>query len=330
MLVKVNGSDVKEAFFDIEPLKTDSMLFRVDGNLLTIGASKDVLYRASIPIIESKGLSNLSVCVLYTNISPLIKSKDIVEIELSEFSINLSTQNFHVTLAVSDALIEMDDCPSKLDATPISSPGDLNLALNAYKYTGFFQKKLMIERPVQLCRSHAVLLLPTVWFRFKCCDIEATLTKEQCSIAYKFKPTHFMEADKLWLFRDNATIAIPIVPVDRDDEYLKVSETMTSLGIYNSKNLASKTKSLSQVIGDCDCSVYITDKDVYFRANKATLEVQDSIKEEVQKSFTTRLEYITAILNMLGDDKYFEILFKENIVCFRNNIIGVILSVGGK
>ena len=330
MIANVSGANIRDAFSDIAPLKATTIKFSVHENILTVSAESNALYVSNMEILESSGLSNIEVCVQYTDVSPLIDSEDIVKIELSEFSVNLSTQSFHVVLAMSDSIIESVEVPSINTAMPISNTDLLNLALNSFRYISFFQKKLMTERPIQLCKDHAVIILPTVWLRVKSCDLEATLTKEQCSMISKFNPTHFLESDRLWLFKKSSAISFPIIPVDRDDHFLSMLDSMKSLGVYNSKDLASKTKRISKTLGGCECSVYVTNNDVFFRAQNANLELKDTIVGDVLYSYDTRLEYMETIFTMLGDDRQFEMLYKDNLMCFRNGIIGIILSVGGK
>ena len=327
MLIEVESSDLKKVFSDISSLSCEVISFTTENNDLIITAGTSVVYETVIHIVQSLNYMDTVMNVQYLNMEELLGEKGNVKLEFTQFSIDMEYRTMSISLSASDSIVQRPDADTA-EKVLIPDRDSLTSALSVFKGLGIFQKTLQMDRPLQLFGDYGVVQFPTVWVRVRSSGITNVITKEQAIIISAFEPEEYSIGETLSLYKGNARLMLPLSPVPEDDEFLQLVDTMTSLGAKTTKGLLARTKRLSRTLGVCDCSVYVGESTLHFAITKNTLHIVDKADDTIQYSFDTRLEYITAILGLIGSDNALEVLTGKDIVCLRNARVSVILSTG--
>ena len=327
MFIKVNSSALKQTFADIKHLNCEVVSFTTENRQLIVTAGTSCVYETVLDIEESLEYIDTVINVEYIDISELLGVRDSVKLAFTQFSIELSYKGMSISLAASDTIVQRPDIPA---STQIQIPDKDSIisALSIFSGLSIFQKSLQMDRPLQLFGDYALIQYPTAWIRVRSSALRTIVTREQATIVAAFKPTSYRDSNPLVLYRDRAKLIFPKVDVPDNDEFMSLLNTTTSVGIKNTRGLLTRIKKLVSTVGNCDCSVYVGDTTLYFSIVKNTLRITDKADCDISYSFDTRLEYVSAILNLIGADNDMEILSGTDIVCMRNSNISIILSTG--
>lgn len=327
MLVKVASSFLKRAFEDLSKMNCETVCFTTDSMELIITAGDTITYENRLPIEECLEYMNTTINVQYIDISNLLGERDNVSISFTSFSLDISYKSMGISLSVSDSIVQRPTL-SDSEKILISDKDSLKRALSIFKGLGIFQKTLQMERPLQLFGDYGVIQYPTCWVRVRSSGIVNVITREQADIITAFDPAYFSKDEVLTLYRDNAVLILPTNDVPEDDEFLDMVNSMESYGVKSTKGLLTRVKKLSSTLGVCDCSVYVGESTLHFAISKNTLKIVDKADENIIYSFDTRLEYVVAILSLIGSDGDMEVLANADAVCMRNSSVAVVLSTG--
>lgn len=328
MFIKVPSSQLKRALHDVKALNPTVVSFTTEGERLIVTAGSSVMYEDYIDITStSSDYMDTVANVQYLDISDLLGEKDEVKLEFTGFSVELRYRSMSMSLAASDSIVQRPE-EDNAEKVVISDRDSLKSALTVFKGLGIFQKTLQMDRPLQLFDTYGVVQYPTAWVRVRSSGITNVITKEQANIIATFDPTHCSMSSVITLYREDAKLILPVVPVPDNDEFKDLLGTMETVGIRSTKGLLRRVKVLSSTLGVCDCSVYVGESTLYFAVTKNTLRITDDVAENVSFSFDTRLEYMVAVLNLIGSDSDMEILEGKDSVCFRNSRVAIILSTG--
>lgn len=328
MLISVNSNELRSVLKDVSYLGEETLQFITVNDKLRVHAGTKLNYTADIDIVSEEEYEDTSISVKYVSMYELLGAKGQVELLFIVTGVILKYGTLSVTLGISSELLTDGDVEIP-ELVPFSDGLRFSAALQLFRKVGIFQKTLSMERPLQLMGDIALLQFPTVWFRVRSSDINAVITKEQANIISKFEPTHYAVDSRLILQNYRARLLLPITTAPAQDEFIDLLDEMHSLCKIATTGLLSRVKVLYSVFGNANCTVSITETNLYFTVVTQSFTVTDTIDEEVLFTFTTRLEYLVALLSLFPDD-YVEILVKEGALCLRDSMLACILSIGGR
>lgn len=328
MLINVAGKELAESIRMVSALNADTICFTTKNNKLYVTASKASQYVNVLDIDSSSDYINTTMNVLNFDISSIIPKKESITLEFNPVSVTVKTGNLTLPLPVSQEIVPEIQIPSE-EPEDIKYKDDLRFSLNMFRATSMFQKVLQSEKPLQLCGDFSVMQFPTVWFRKRSSSIKSTLTKEQALSVLKFNPDKFLQTDRIYLYKDSAVLILTVSPIPIEDEFLGLMERTVSMGKRYVHDFYEHVQELYKVVGVADCSVYVTKSSFFINIRKDSLQIKDTITEEILASFDTRLEYLECVLKLFSNSDFIEFLVTDSIVAFRDNLTAVILSVGG-
>lgn len=328
MLIKIAGKDFASAMEDLRRLKPISLSFSVKGDTLTLASSGSMQYIKDIRILESVDKIETVMCVLYTDVSSLIKSRDTVSISFDYMQLDFKVGGYNFSFPISEEVVTIQR-PPEMQHEDFGDTDSLCKTLRGKAVVSLFQKELQRE-PVLCCtESRCYVTFPTVWAYYPQSCLECALTAEQAKTIAWFEPESFIHTDALYLFKGTATLVVQAEHVKGDipKDFVEKWKTLDRKCTLDMSGTLTSAKKLLSCLGDSECVVYVTDEGLFFHVSKGNISLKEEITGELKYSFETRLSYMVAILQDLGNYGNTEVFGDADLVLFHKYDTVIMLSV---
>ena len=331
MLITVSGKDIKQAFSAIAPLikkseTSNSVAIGYEDNILYITIDAGIRYQKEIAVKSVIDPVTTTLTVWFKDISDFIYARSDVNIEINNLSVSISTDDFSTNLLVSDAII-----------TRLTSRGgerrDINLDLLEMSVkkllsTSAVSRALQVTKPIVFDMDYAYMKFTTIWIKCKSSGLKSILSVEYAKNIIDFQPEYVYVSDVLEFHREDAMLVVPNNVSSDERAFDNIVETTKHITTIPTEQIFGILQKLSRALGNATAKVYVYEGGLEFAVSTPTSKVSKKINAtgEVKTSFEAPLEFLLVCFNLIGD-LGIDIRRKDGLICLRNNILTILLSV---
>lgn len=297
-MVRINASDLKEAFKALKPLYKGSqsaMLigFSVNDYILSITGLNNLLYEQRIAC-EFSGPYSLTV--LYQDLSELLPGTGTVDLELTPLYVGIKSQNMSAVLQQANGLLSpyKPRC-SKFDTI---NPDELENWARTFAVTSPLVKSLGREAPIIFKPPYAVVKYPTFWLQLPNHVLDTTMSLRELKTIAEYAPTQFSVAgDVIEFKRGSSIMAMPRNTVDSCKYIDTLVQTHGEQHLLRTTSCLPKIQQFLRSVGAGSCKCFFYSDGIELSVSRAT--IQSSLKIGACSVLTTVIPTFLEYVQML-------------------------------
>lgn len=332
MLATVRGAELKSCFIDMSSLlkKYDrAKVFGIEAtkDKITFTVDTGISYTRSIDVISGSEMINMSLTVLFADISHFLPARSEITLDITQFCVRVIAPGATMTLQIGESIV----------APYVPRRGalvDLDYAAirGAYKVfsgTADLQKAYGRDFAITMYGDYALMRSPTLWIRTKSQGLVSILSMEQLKSIVTFQPDFVEESDRLEFHKGNAILSIPkLAPTEAD----KFNEHINGMKLTTLLRMSGVVKELLEVkraFGVGEAQIHLHKEGFHMSMSKGgiTLEESYNVSGDSVFSFRYMLDIFIMCLNILGEDVDINIYTKEGLVCLESTATSILISV---
>lgn len=332
MRIAVPGRELKSTFKDISGLLRKYEQAKVvgvstDKEKITFTVDAGTYYTRSIEFTPIAEVMEVSLTVMFADLSHFINGRDEARIELTEYFMQVTSKGVKMSLNIGESIV----APYQPRGGRIVDLnfGTLKSAVGIFSKTTDLQKAFSREFAVSFYGDKALMKAPTIWIETQSQGLECVLSVEQMKSIVMFLPDKVEVSDRLEFRKGNAILSIPCTTPTEQNHFGNHVSGMTRMSVIDTSGIVRELQELKRVIGVGECTVSVSDAGLNLRIDKSGISVEKSygIPGDSNLYFRYPLDLFIMCLNLLGEDLSVEILWKEGLVCLTNTVTSILLSV---
>lgn len=332
MRATVRGSALKSCFIDMS-----TMLKKYDGaRVFGIETTKDSItftvdtgmcYTRTIPIVTDNEAVNMSMTVLFADISHFIPAKADITLDITQYYISILTEKSTITLQIGESVVapyvRRHGKLIDLDYSKIRS------AQKIFSMTSDLQKAYGRDFAINMYGDHALLKSPTLWIRTKSQGLTCVLSLDQLKGVVTFQPDFVEESERLEFCKGDAILSIPRIYPSEEDKFMKHRETLKPLGVLDLTGVLKELMELKRSIGVGEAEIHIYQKGFSLNLSKNGVSLTESYGDlsAHQFSFRYMVDIFIMCLNILSEEYPVFVSGKEGLICLENQDTSILISV---
>lgn len=332
MRITVPGRELKSAFKDISGLLKKYEQARVVGvsttkTEITFTVDAGTYYTRTIEFIGVSDVIEVSLTVLFVDLSHFIHGRTDAVLELTDTYIRVTSRGAVLTLNIGESIV-----------APYQPRGGKPVELNygilkevaaIFTRTQDLQKAFSRDFAIAFYGNRALLKSPTMWIETKSQGLECVLSIDQLKSILMFLPERVEVSDRLEFRKGKAILSIPkITPTEQNHMATHLSGMSVVSGV-DPAGILKELVEIKRVVGACDVIVRFFEEGFSMRVEKGgiSLEKEYGVSGKGVLYFRYPLDLFTMCLNLLGESDAIIVHSKEGLVCLRNTVTSILLSV---
>lgn len=328
----VSGKDLKSVFIDISPLLKKYDRARVIGisttkESITFTVDTGTCYTRTIPITGVEDGLEMSMTVMFTDLSSFIAAREDVLVELNQYFVSIKTKKANMSLTMGESIVA-PYVPRRGKSITIDF-ATLRRVTKVFSGTTDIQKAFSRDFAVTFYGDYALMRTPSVWIHTKSQGLTGVLSLEQMKSIVAFQPDVVEESDRLEFRKGNAILSIPRLAPTEGDKFSVHREKLKYLSSVPTKGIYKELQEIKKNIGVSEVSIHVYQSGFALDISKSgiSLHQEYSIGGNSVYSFKIMLDIFAMCLNILGEDIDIQIYGEGDIICLENPETAILLSV---
>lgn len=328
----VSGKDLKSVFIDISPLLKKYDRARVIGisttkESINFTVDTGTCYTRTIPITGVEDGLEISMTVMFTDLSSFIAAREDVLIELNQYFVSIKTKKANMSLTMGESIVA-PYIPRRGNSVTIDF-ATLRRVTKVFSGTTDIQKAFSRDFAVTFYGDYALMRTPSVWIHTKSQGLTGVLSLEQMKSIVAFQPDVVEESDRLEFRKGNAILSIPRLAPTEGDKFSVHREKLKYLSSVPTKGIYKELQEIKKNIGVSEVSIHVYQSGFALDISKSgiSLHQEYSIGGDSVYSFKIMLDIFAMCLNILGEDIDIQIYGEGDIICLENPETAILLSV---
>lgn len=328
----VSGKDLKSVFIDIAPLLRKYDRARVIGisttkTTMTFTVDTGTCYTRTIDISGVEDGMEMSITVMFTDLSSFIAAREEVLVELTQYFVAIKTKKANMSLTMGESIVA-PYVPRRGKSVTINF-ATLKRVTKVFSGTTELQKAFNRDFAITFYGEYALMRSPTVWVHTKSQGLDGVLSLEQMKSIVAFQPELVEESDRLEFRKGNAILSIPRSAPTEGDKFFNHREKLNYLSTINPSGVYKELQEIKKNIGVSETSIHIYQSGFALDISKSgiSLHQEYGVSGESTFSFKIMLDIFAMCLNILGDDTEIQVYGKGDIICLENLETAILLSV---
>lgn len=332
MRITVPGRELKSCFKDMSGLLKKYEQARVIGitttkTEITFTVDAGTYYCRSIQFTPVSDVIELSLTVLFVDLSHFISGRDDVKIELTEFYVAIASKGSTMTLNIGESLV----APYKpRGGTPVTLDyGMLRKTASVFTKTQDLQKAFNREFAIMFYGDKALMKSPIVWIETQSQGLDCALSVDQLKSILMFQPDSVEVSDRLEFKKGSAILSLSRITPTEPNHMPTHLANMTEVAILSMQTVLRELVEMKRAIGMCECELRFGGSGFSIKVEKNGISLMKSYgdMESVLLHFRYPLDLFIMCLNLLGDEEQIVVLKKEGLACLQNMETSILLSV---
>lgn len=328
----VNGKDLKSVFIDVAGLFKNYEQAKVIGistarDSLTISVDAGTRYVRKIDFDVKKDPINITVPVMFVDLSSFISSYEQVEIEITEFYVVLHTKDSDLTMNIGHSVIKPYE-PVGGESTRLNFD-ELRRALKIFRGTNDIQRNYQKEFSVEIRNGYATMWTPSIWIRTQVSNLNCVLTVDQLRSIVSFMPEYVdMSPGRMEFKKKNAMLVIPTVMPVRGKEFDNLTADMKQVSRLDMSGVIKDLTNIKRSLGISNATItlYQVGFKIEVTKNQVTIKKECNVSGDYVGSYNFMLDIFISCLSLFGEEAVIDVGAKEGLLCLSNQDISILLS----
>lgn len=332
MRATVSGKELKSIFIDISALLKKYDRAKVVGietthTTMTFTVDTGTCYTRTVDIKPVADAMNLSVTVLFADLSHFISAREDVMLDISQYFMTITTSKSTLTLTIGDSIVTPYE-PRKGKIVDLDY-GVLRKAVKVFSGTQDLQKAYSRDFALSFYGDWALMKSPTVWIQTRSQALRCVLSLEQAKSIVAFQPEFVEESDRLEFHKGKAILSIPRLTPTEANRFDEFKNKMRLTSVFVMEGIVRELTEVKRAIGVAEAEIHLHEVGFHLKINKGGVVLEEAYQVSGDSVFSFRcmFDIFTMAISLLGEEKTIKIYTKEDMVCLESQDTSILLSV---